>query len=130
METQRILMRSLAVMFIASVIWTITDAPQRVFTCCTAVSTVEFTDPVIGVRLQKQSLPCVKAVLFETKRGELCCDPRQSWVKEKCMQFIVLCVVPVLVSMDSRHLAGDQQTSCHDPTGYPVPKSGVPSSAS
>ncbi|XP_067233702.1 eotaxin-like [Chanodichthys erythropterus] len=91
METQRILMRSLAVVFIASVIWTITvsaHAPQVEYSCCTAVSTVEFTDPVIGVRRQNESLPCVKAVIFKTERGELCCDPRQPWVKEKVMQFI------------------------------------------
>ncbi|XP_048031243.1 C-C motif chemokine 2-like isoform X2 [Megalobrama amblycephala] len=91
METQRILMRSLAVVFIASVIWTITvsaDAPQKVSTCCKAVSKAKLTDPIIGFRKQKQSLPCVMAIVFETERGEFCCDPRQQWVKEKVMQFI------------------------------------------
>ncbi|KAK9953174.1 hypothetical protein ABG768_017192, partial [Culter alburnus] len=90
METQRILMRSLAVVFIASVIWTITEEKGKengLYSCCTAVSRVEFTDPVIGVRMQKESLPCVMAVIFETERGELCCDPRQPWVKEKVLQF-------------------------------------------
>ncbi|KAK9953175.1 hypothetical protein ABG768_017193 [Culter alburnus] len=89
METQRILMRSLAVVFIASVIWTITaDAEEKVSPCCTAVSRVEFTDPIISVRMQNESLPCVKAIIFKTERGELCCDPRQPWVKKKVMQFI------------------------------------------
>ncbi|KAK9953177.1 hypothetical protein ABG768_017195 [Culter alburnus] len=91
METQRILMRSLAVVFIASVIWTITvsaNAPQKFSTCCTVVSTVEFTDPIIGFRMQKQNLPCVMAVIFETKRGKFCIDWTQPWVKEKVMQFM------------------------------------------
>nr|AXJ20718.1 putative chemokine ligand 34b [Ctenopharyngodon idella] len=65
METQRIFMRSLAVVFIASVIWTITAHPvEKVSTCCKAVSTAELTDPIIGFRLQKQSLPCVKAIIL------------------------------------------------------------------
>ncbi|XP_048031247.1 uncharacterized protein LOC125258378 isoform X2 [Megalobrama amblycephala] len=90
METQRILMRSLAVVFIASVIWTITvsadtekNTAEKFSICCTAVSTVELTDPIIGFRLQKQSLPCLMAVIFKTERGEFCYDPRQPWVKEK-----------------------------------------------
>ncbi|XP_048031241.1 eotaxin-like [Megalobrama amblycephala] len=92
METQRILMRSLAVVFIASVIWTITvsaQPPQKVRSpCCTAVSTVEFTDPIISFRKQEKSLSCVMALIFKTERGEFCYDPRQPWVQEKVKQFI------------------------------------------
>ncbi|XP_048031239.1 eotaxin-like [Megalobrama amblycephala] len=91
METQRILMRSLAVVFIASVIWTITvsaHSKEKVYTCCTAVSTVELTDPVIGFRMQKQNLPCLMAIIFQTERGEFCCDPRKFWVQNKVMQFM------------------------------------------
>ncbi|XP_048031245.1 C-C motif chemokine 20-like isoform X2 [Megalobrama amblycephala] len=88
METQRILMRSLAVVFIASVIWTITDAQQKFSICCKAVSRVEFTDPIIGFTTQEQSLPCLMAVIFETERGKFCIDPSQPWVKEKVMQFM------------------------------------------
>nr|AXF84141.1 chemokine ligand 34b [Ctenopharyngodon idella] len=89
METQRILMRSLAVVFISSVIWTITALPvQKVNTCCTEVSTVELTDPIIGFRLQKQSSPCVKAVIFQTERGEFCFNWTQPWVQKKVRQFL------------------------------------------
>ncbi|KAK7123571.1 hypothetical protein R3I93_021868 [Phoxinus phoxinus] len=93
METQRILMRSLAVVVFASVIWTITvsaDNDQKVRPCCTAVSRItraQFTDPIIGVRLQKQSPPCVKAVIFETERGDFCLDPRLTWVKKEAKPF-------------------------------------------
>nr|AXF84146.1 chemokine ligand 34b [Ctenopharyngodon idella] len=80
METQRIFMRSLAVVFIASVIWTITAHPvEKVSTCCKAVSTAELTDPIIGFRLQKQSLPCVKAII--RKLRSLCKLNRTSVVK-------------------------------------------------
>ncbi|KAK7118538.1 hypothetical protein R3I94_022129 [Phoxinus phoxinus] len=94
METQRILMRSLAVVVFASVIWTITDSAQEKPTegsCCTFVSRLtraQFTDPIIGVRLQKQNLPCVKAVVFETERGDFCLDPRLPWVREEVKQFL------------------------------------------
>ncbi|XDV47690.1 hypothetical protein PO909_017260 [Leuciscus waleckii] len=87
METQRILMRSLAVVVFASVIWTITvDAVEKVVPCCTAISRLtraQFTDPIIGFRLQNESLPCVKAVVFETVRGKFCLHWRQPWVKEE-----------------------------------------------
>ncbi|XDV47663.1 hypothetical protein PO909_017237 [Leuciscus waleckii] len=91
METQRILMRSLAVVVFASVIWTITDAVEKVVPCCTAVSRLtreQFTDPIIGFRLQNESLPCLKAVVFETVRGELCLDWRQRWVKEEVKKLL------------------------------------------
>nr|AXF84140.1 chemokine ligand 34b [Ctenopharyngodon idella] len=88
METQRILMRSLAVVFIASVIWTITAHPvEKVNTCCTEVSNAELTDPIIGFRLQKPNPPCVKAVIFQTERGEFCYDWTQPWVQKKVRQF-------------------------------------------
>ncbi|XP_042607895.1 eotaxin-like [Cyprinus carpio] len=89
METRRILMRSLAVaVIITSVIWTTTAEDQKVRKpCCTKVSTTEVTDPIISFRLQRQSLPCVKAVIFKTKRGRFCRDPRQRWVKEKVKHF-------------------------------------------
>ncbi|CAM4723188.1 unnamed protein product [Leuciscus chuanchicus] len=90
METQRILMRSLAVVVFASVIWTITvpvDAVEKVVPCCTAISRLtraQFTDPIVGFRLQNESLPCVKAIVFKTvKRGEFCLDWRPRWVQEE-----------------------------------------------
>ncbi|XDV47687.1 hypothetical protein PO909_017257 [Leuciscus waleckii] len=87
METQRILM-SLAVVVFASVIWTITvDAVEKVVPCCTAISRLtraQFTDPIVGFRLQNESLPCVKAIVFKTvKRGEFCLDWRPRWVQEE-----------------------------------------------
>ncbi|XP_051738891.1 uncharacterized protein LOC127506443 isoform X1 [Ctenopharyngodon idella] len=91
METQRIFMRSLAFVFIASVIWTITVSAhpvEKVSTCCTVVSTAEFTDPIIGFRMQKQSLPCVKAIIFQTERGEFCIDWTRPWVQKKVKEFI------------------------------------------
>uniref|UniRef100_A0A8C1II78 Chemokine interleukin-8-like domain-containing protein n=1 Tax=Cyprinus carpio TaxID=7962 RepID=A0A8C1II78_CYPCA len=89
METRRILMRSLAVVVvITSVIWTTTAAGPKVKgSCCKKVSTADVTDPIINIKLQRQSLPCVKAVIFETKQGEFCSDPRQPWVQEKVKQF-------------------------------------------
>ncbi|CAM4723152.1 unnamed protein product [Leuciscus chuanchicus] len=91
-----LLMRSLAVVVFASVIWTITvsaegkgdekEGIQRVITCCTAVSRLtreQFTDPIIGFRLLKKSPSCLKAVIFKTERGEFCFDWRLPWVQEE-----------------------------------------------
>ncbi|XP_077101137.1 uncharacterized protein LOC143752050 [Siphateles boraxobius] len=89
METQRILMRSLAVVVFASVIWTITvsaDAQQKENTCCTVLSSLtraQFTDPIIGFRQLKQSLPCLKAVVLKTERGDFCFKWRLQWVQEE-----------------------------------------------
>uniref|UniRef100_A0A672K9I6 Chemokine interleukin-8-like domain-containing protein n=1 Tax=Sinocyclocheilus grahami TaxID=75366 RepID=A0A672K9I6_SINGR len=57
------------------------------YSCCNKVSTAKVTDPIIDIRLQHESLPCVKAVIFETERGDFCCDPRQPWVRVKVKQF-------------------------------------------
>ncbi|KAG1944119.1 chemokine CCL-CUa [Pimephales promelas] len=88
METQRILMRSLAVVFFTSVIWTITaGAQQKVeMTCCEDVSRLtreDFPDPIIGFRMLKRNPPCLKAVVFKTERGEFCFDWRQPWVQKE-----------------------------------------------
>ncbi|XP_067290762.1 uncharacterized protein [Pseudorasbora parva] len=91
METQRILMRSLAVVVFASVIWTITvsaDNLQKWTLCCTEVSSAELTDPIIGFRIQYEALPCVKAIIIKTERGEFCCDPKNPWVQRKVKKFL------------------------------------------
>uniref|UniRef100_A0A673N6S7 Chemokine (C-C motif) ligand 34b, duplicate 1 n=1 Tax=Sinocyclocheilus rhinocerous TaxID=307959 RepID=A0A673N6S7_9TELE len=48
--------------------WT-ADA-EEVKSCCTNVSAAEVIDPIISFRMQRESLPCVKAVIFETEQGE------------------------------------------------------------
>ncbi|RXN33344.1 eotaxin-like isoform X1 [Labeo rohita] len=90
METRRILMRSLAVaVVLTAVIWTTSGKePNKVNSCCTKVSTAEVTDLIISFRMQKESFQCVKAVIFETERGEFCSDWRQPWVKRKILQFL------------------------------------------
>ncbi|XDV47684.1 hypothetical protein PO909_017254 [Leuciscus waleckii] len=91
METQRILMRSLAVVVFASVIWTITVSAgpdEKMITCCRVVSNVKLTDPIIGFRLQNESLPCLKAVVFETKRGKFCLHWTLPWVKEEVKKLL------------------------------------------
>lgn len=90
MDTQRLSMGNLAVMLaIASVIWTtaFAYAPQKAPKCCQKVSMSEVTYPIISYRLQIKNLPCVKAVILETQRGEFCINPRAPWVREKISQF-------------------------------------------
>ncbi|XP_059380146.1 C-C motif chemokine 4-like [Carassius carassius] len=118
METRRILMRSLAVaVVIASVIWT-TTGDEKVYSCCTKVSTAKVTDPIINFRLQRESLPCVRAVIFETERGDLCRDPRQPWVKEKVKFFraqrnktLTSAAPPTSSISDQTHVGGATQAT-------------------
>ncbi|XDV47673.1 hypothetical protein PO909_017245 [Leuciscus waleckii] len=90
METQRILMRSLAVVVFASVIWTTTASAEdnKLINCCRVVSKIKLTDPIIGFRMLHHSPPCLKAVIFETERGEFCLDWRQQWVQEEVKKLL------------------------------------------
>ncbi|XP_043082759.1 uncharacterized protein LOC122330037 isoform X2 [Puntigrus tetrazona] len=93
METPRVLVRSLTVVVvIASVFWTTTAAAEGqkpdAHNCCKKLSSALVNDPIISFRLQRESLPCVKAVILETERGDFCIDPRQRWVQEKVKQFL------------------------------------------
>ncbi|CAM4723200.1 unnamed protein product [Leuciscus chuanchicus] len=88
METQRILMRSLAVLVFASVIWTESAGDnQKLINCCKVVSSAKFTDPIISFRMLKSNPPCLKAIIFETKRGKFCLDWRQQWVQDEVKRF-------------------------------------------
>ncbi|XP_073796979.1 chemokine CCL-CUa [Danio rerio] len=66
-----------------------TDATDKYGTnCCKSVSKVEVTDPIIGIRIQRKSHLCVKAIIFETEQGDFCSDPRQPWARRKVQQFL------------------------------------------
>ncbi|XP_026056968.1 lymphotactin-like [Carassius auratus] len=117
METRRTLMRSLAVaVVIAYVIWT-TTGQNLDKSCCTKVSTAKLTDPILNITFQHKSLPCVRAVIFETERGDFCSDPRQPWVKEKVKQFfrsqrnkpLTSTAAPTSSISDQTHVGGATQ---------------------
>ncbi|XP_053467998.1 C-C motif chemokine 24 [Ictalurus furcatus] len=87
MQTYTTLMRSLAAIVVISfTIWTVTDA-EKVSPCCVAVSRSMENVTIEGYRLQEKNLPCVKAVIFQTERGQFCIDPYQPWVKRKIIEF-------------------------------------------
>uniref|UniRef100_A0A671MY24 Chemokine (C-C motif) ligand 34b, duplicate 3 n=1 Tax=Sinocyclocheilus anshuiensis TaxID=1608454 RepID=A0A671MY24_9TELE len=119
-------MRSLAVVVIASVIWTITgkvlytvflprssvlaDA-EMVYSCCTRVSTAKVTEPIIGYKMQEKSLPCVKAVIFQTKQGDFCSDWRQPWVERKLKETNAILPPPTSFIRDQTRVGGSTQTT-------------------
>uniref|UniRef100_A0A672MG21 Chemokine interleukin-8-like domain-containing protein n=1 Tax=Sinocyclocheilus grahami TaxID=75366 RepID=A0A672MG21_SINGR len=40
---------------------TVAAGREVMYSCCNKVSTAKVTDPIIDIRLQHESLPCVKA---------------------------------------------------------------------
>ncbi|XP_068427430.1 C-C motif chemokine 8-like [Clinocottus analis] len=55
-------------------------APIKIIGCCTQVSAAKITDPILGYRIQRKNLPCVRAVVFKTTKGEVCSHWKEEWV--------------------------------------------------
>ncbi|XP_019211600.1 uncharacterized protein LOC109200480 [Oreochromis niloticus] len=58
--------------------------PGRIPPCCPAVTKGNKRDDVVGETYREQAAtpPCVKAIIFNTKDGQLCADPDAQWVKD------------------------------------------------
>ncbi|CAB1436130.1 unnamed protein product [Pleuronectes platessa] len=56
------------------------SADQKLATCCKTVSRNPITEPITGFMVQQANLPCVKAVIFQTKSGLYCSQLNARWV--------------------------------------------------
>uniref|UniRef100_A0AAY5EGD1 Chemokine interleukin-8-like domain-containing protein n=1 Tax=Electrophorus electricus TaxID=8005 RepID=A0AAY5EGD1_ELEEL len=66
MHTNTAVMRSLAIIvIIAFTAWTITGRLHqlKINPCCVKVSTAKVKEPIIGYTLQRENLPCIRAVV-------------------------------------------------------------------
>ncbi|KAK6293058.1 hypothetical protein J4Q44_G00365590 [Coregonus suidteri] len=76
-----------AAIVIAALIWTGTVDGEKLVSCCKTVTRSEVTDPITGYWTQAYNAPCVRAVIFETEKGLICCHYKQPWVRRKIQQF-------------------------------------------
>ncbi|KAK9979059.1 hypothetical protein ABG768_012505 [Culter alburnus] len=92
MQLNQKMMKSLAaIAVIMSVMIMETNGEdQKSFECCTRVSTKKITVPITGFRYQKQNLPCVTAVIFNTTEGPMCSHGGLKWVREKVKELMKL----------------------------------------
>ncbi|CAI5689576.1 unnamed protein product [Oreochromis niloticus] len=60
------------------------EHPGRIPPCCPAVTKGNMTADVVGQTYHKLAARyhCVKAIIFDTKDGQLCADPDAQWVKD------------------------------------------------
>ncbi|XP_039902116.1 monocyte chemotactic protein 1B-like isoform X1 [Simochromis diagramma] len=58
--------------------------------CCTAVTKRDLSTKVMGQTYREQAASgrCVKAIIFNTKEGQLCADPNAQWVKDLIAKMI------------------------------------------
>ncbi|XP_076737359.1 uncharacterized protein LOC101463734 [Maylandia zebra] len=58
--------------------------PGRIRPCCVGVDKDNMTAEVVGETYREQAARghCVKAIIFNTKKGQLCADPKAQWVKD------------------------------------------------
>uniref|UniRef100_A0A8C9RFH2 Chemokine interleukin-8-like domain-containing protein n=1 Tax=Scleropages formosus TaxID=113540 RepID=A0A8C9RFH2_SCLFO len=80
-------MELFALMVTVTLAMTATADGEKVVSCCKTVSGKEFTGSITGYRLQERKLPCVKAVIFETKGQLMCSYWRAPWVRRKIEEF-------------------------------------------
>uniref|UniRef100_A0A3B4FT87 Chemokine interleukin-8-like domain-containing protein n=1 Tax=Pundamilia nyererei TaxID=303518 RepID=A0A3B4FT87_9CICH len=53
--------------------------------CCVVVTSVDMSPEVVGEIYREQAARghCVKAIIFNTKNGQLCANPAAQWVKDR-----------------------------------------------
>ncbi|XP_052357856.1 putative protein TPRXL isoform X2 [Oncorhynchus keta] len=106
------------VVVIAALGWTGTDG-EKLVSCCKTVSRTEMTDPITGYWIQNYNAPCVRAVIFETKKGLFCSYHKQPWVRRKIQQFEMARLSSTFLSPSSP----PSLTSTSTPTTTSLPSS-------
>uniref|UniRef100_A0A668V4F8 Chemokine interleukin-8-like domain-containing protein n=1 Tax=Oreochromis aureus TaxID=47969 RepID=A0A668V4F8_OREAU len=53
--------------------------------CCVDLTKGNVSADMVGETYREQAArhPCVKAIIFNTKNGQLCADPNAQWVKDR-----------------------------------------------
>ncbi|KAM8731202.1 uncharacterized protein AB9X84_025701 [Acanthopagrus schlegelii] len=61
---------------------------EKLASCCKKVDKTEIKEPITGFMVQERNLPCVKAVIFQTKNGLFCKQFGAPWVHRKIMEYM------------------------------------------
>ncbi|KAM9790196.1 uncharacterized protein ACBT44_018853 [Syngnathus typhle] len=59
---------------------------MKMTSCCTQSTLGQISAPIIGYRIQRKNLPCIRAIVFETTDGEVCSHWKQEWIMKKIME--------------------------------------------
>ncbi|XP_070960476.1 uncharacterized protein [Oncorhynchus clarkii lewisi] len=104
---------------IAALGWTGTVDAEKLVSCCKTVSRTEVNDPITGYWIQNYNAPCVRAVIFETKKGLFCSYHKQPWVRRKIHQFEMARLSSTFLSLS----IPNSLTSTSTPTTTSLPSS-------
>uniref|UniRef100_A0A671YE09 Chemokine interleukin-8-like domain-containing protein n=1 Tax=Sparus aurata TaxID=8175 RepID=A0A671YE09_SPAAU len=126
-----LLKSALVAVVLVAVIHSALAVDEKLASCCKRVDKTEIKEPITGFMVQERNLPCVKAVIFQTKSGLFCKQFSAPWVHRKIVEYMkskaLASPSPVVPSSTASLLS--IITSTASPASSSTPSSSPPSSS-